>query len=103
MACFRTTSLDISPLMGLKKQRTPPRKPPRPKAATNKTVPINVKRFPPEVFDSDSSSSVKESPEAIYPGNYDPGVVSPKSYLSMPSVKSFPRYIKLIFFVKFLN
>lgn len=85
-------SLDISPLMILnKKRRTPPKKPPRPKAATNKTAPINLRRIPPEVFDSDSSISRKESPDAVFLENYDPGVVSPKSYLSMPSVKSFPR------------
>lgn len=75
--------------MGLRKQRTPPKKPPRPKAAINKTVP--VKRLPPEVFDSDSSNSRKDSPDGAYGANFDPGVVSPKSYLSMPSVKSFPR------------
>ncbi|XP_044254023.1 uncharacterized protein LOC123004699 isoform X2 [Tribolium madens] len=75
-----STSLDISPLMALKKQRTPP-KPPRPKAATN------LKRIAPELLDSDSNGSKRESPETIY----DPGVVSPKSYLSMPSVKAFPR------------
>ncbi|KAJ8926390.1 hypothetical protein NQ314_021174 [Rhamnusium bicolor] len=78
--------------MGLKKKhRTPPKKPPRPRAAINKTAPINLRRMPPEVFDSDSSCSRKGSPDTIFIGNYDPGVVSPKSYLSMPSVKSFPR------------
>ncbi|XP_072383378.1 uncharacterized protein [Diabrotica undecimpunctata] len=83
-------SLDISPLMAVKKhRRTPPKKPPRPRAALNRTVPIEVRRFPSELFDSDSSR--KESPDTIYGGNMDPGVVSPKSYLSMPSVKSFPR------------
>lgn len=83
-------SLDISPLMAIKKhRRTPPKKPPRPRAALNRTVPMEVQRFPPEVFDSDSSR--KESPDTTYGGNFDPGVVSPKSYLSMPSVKSFPR------------
>jgi hypothetical protein len=71
--------------MGLKKQRTPPKKPPRPKAA------VNMKRIAPELFDSDSSASKRDSPDTIFAGNYDPGVVSPKSYLSMPSVKAFPR------------
>ncbi|XP_018563780.1 uncharacterized protein LOC108905425 isoform X2 [Anoplophora glabripennis] len=85
-------SLDISPLMVLnKKRRTPPKKPPRPKGAINKTAPINLRKIPPEVFDSDSSVSRKESPDAVFLENYDPGVISPKSYLSMPSVKSFPR------------
>ncbi|RZB40172.1 uncharacterized protein BDFB_005771, partial [Asbolus verrucosus] len=80
-----STSLDISPLMDMKKQRTPPKKPPRPKAA------VNIKRIAPELFDSDSSGSKRDSPDTIFVGNYDPGVVSPKSYLSMPSVKAFPR------------
>lgn len=77
-----------------KKRRTPPRKPPRPKAATNKTAPMNLRRIPPEVFDSDSSFSRKESPDGVFLENYDPGVISPKSYLSMPSVKSFPRWVR---------
>ncbi|KAJ8919345.1 hypothetical protein NQ315_003929 [Exocentrus adspersus] len=87
-----SASLDISPLMILnKKKRTPPKKPPRPKAAINKTAPISLRKIPPEVFDSDSSSGHKETPDRVFIENYDPGVVSPKSYLSMPSVKSFPR------------
>ncbi|KAJ8949709.1 hypothetical protein NQ318_013578 [Aromia moschata] len=85
-------SLDISPLMGMKKkQRTPPKKPPRPRAAINKTAPINLRGMPPEVLDSDSSYSRKGSPDTALTENYDPGVISPKSYLSMPSVKAFPR------------
>ncbi|KAG5866724.1 hypothetical protein JTB14_000537 [Gonioctena quinquepunctata] len=85
-----SVSLDISPLMHVKKHhRTPPKKPPRPRAALNKTAPMNMRRMPLEVFDSDGSSSRKESP--VFIENYDPGVMSPKSYLSMPSVKSFPR------------
>ncbi|CAH0560395.1 unnamed protein product [Brassicogethes aeneus] len=84
-----SSSLDISPLMGLKKQ-SPPKKPPRPRAAAiNKTVPLNMKSISKEIFDSDSSRN--DSPDTIFIGNYDPGVMSPKSYLSMPSVKSFPR------------
>ncbi|XP_060531947.1 uncharacterized protein LOC132705394 [Cylas formicarius] len=87
-----SSSLDISPLMTLgKKHRVPPKKPPRPKAALNKTVPLNVtavRKLPPEVFDSDSGSSRKDSPDTAFT-EYD--VLSPKSYLSMPSVKSFPR------------
>ncbi|XP_074038328.1 uncharacterized protein isoform X2 [Leptinotarsa decemlineata] len=87
-----SSSLDISPLMNIKKHhRSPPKKPSRTRPALNKTDPMNFRRMPPEVFDSDGSSSRKESPDAMLVGNYDPGVVSPKSYLSMPSVKSFPR------------
>ncbi|XP_056636650.1 uncharacterized protein LOC130445148 [Diorhabda sublineata] len=83
-------SLDISPLMTIKKhRRTPPKKPPRPKAALNRTAPMGIRKFPMEVFDSDSSR--KDSPDTDFGGNFEPGVVSPKSYLSMPSVKSFPR------------
>ncbi|XP_066146988.1 uncharacterized protein [Euwallacea fornicatus] len=85
-----SSSLDISPLMSLGKKRksTPKKKLSRPRAAINKTVP--VRHLPPEVLDSDSGSSRKdESPD--YGDNFDPGVMSPKSFLSMPSVKSFPR------------
>ncbi|XP_030766460.1 uncharacterized protein LOC115890385 [Sitophilus oryzae] len=87
-----SSSLDISPLMSLSKKRKTPRKPTRPRAALNKTVPLNMsmRKFPPEVFDSDSGTSRKdESPD--FEENMDPGVMSPKSYLSMPSVRSFPR------------
>ncbi|XP_076252791.1 uncharacterized protein LOC143191505 isoform X1 [Rhynchophorus ferrugineus] len=87
-----SSSLDISPLMSLSKKRKTPKKVCRPRAAMNKTVPLNaaIRRLPPEVFDSDSSTSRKdESPDFTH--NLDPGVISPKSYLSMPSVKSFPR------------
>ncbi|KAH1019418.1 hypothetical protein HUJ04_009243 [Dendroctonus ponderosae] len=87
-----SSSLDISPLMNIEtKHKPPPKKPPRSRAAMNKTVPVNTTRqLPPEVFDSDSSLSRKdESPE--FAPNMDPGVMSPKSFLSMPSVKSFPR------------
>ncbi|ERL93800.1 hypothetical protein D910_11086 [Dendroctonus ponderosae] len=87
-----SSSLDISPLMNIEtKHKPPPKKPPRPRAALNKTVPVNTTRqLPQEVFDSDSSLSRKdESPE--FAPNMDPGVMSPKSFLSMPSVKSFPR------------
>ncbi|CAG9864711.1 unnamed protein product [Phyllotreta striolata] len=76
-------SLDISPLMVVKKH--PPKKPPRPRAALNRTVPVEVQRLPPEIFDSDSSR--KESPDTACEGN----IASPGSYLSMPSVRSFPR------------
>ncbi|KAK9872170.1 hypothetical protein WA026_016223 [Henosepilachna vigintioctopunctata] len=85
-----STSLDISPLMKVKKT-TPPKKPPRPKAALNKTVPINLVKIPPELYDSESNGSRRNSEDTIFIGNFDPGVASPKSYLSMPSVKSFPR------------
>lgn len=73
--------------MGLKKPQTPPKKPPRPKAAAS------MKRIAPELFDSDSGESKRESPDTIYADHYNPNVVSPKSYLSMPSVKAFPRDI----------
>lgn len=67
--------------MGLKvQQRTPPKKPPRPKAALNKTAPIKT-----QILDSDSSGTQ----DTIF--SADGGIISPKSYLSMPSVKSFPR------------
>lgn len=81
-----------------KKHKTPPKKPPRPRAALNKTVPLNtIRQLPPEVFDSDSSTSRKdESPD--FGQNTDPGVMSPKSYLSMPSVKSFPRQVAFVIF-----
>ncbi|CAH1973441.1 unnamed protein product [Acanthoscelides obtectus] len=88
-----STSLDISPLMHLKK-KIPFKKSYRPKAAINKTVPatLSIGSRPAEIFDSDSSSSRRDSPDTIFlAGNYDPGVVSPKSYLSMPSIKSFPK------------
>ncbi|XP_031341169.1 uncharacterized protein LOC116169264 isoform X2 [Photinus pyralis] len=82
-------SLDISPLMSLKKQSTPPKalNAARPKAALNKTVPAQAS------IDSDSGSEASrgDSKIAIKYKNVDPGVISPKSYLSMPSVKSFPR------------
>lgn len=69
--------------MGLKvQQRTPPKKPPRPKAAINKTVPIKG-----QPLDSDSSGTQ----DTVFLDNSDGGIMSPKSYLSMPSVKSFPR------------
>ncbi|KAK4887701.1 hypothetical protein RN001_003972 [Aquatica leii] len=94
---FSASSLDISPLMGLNKkdQRSPPRKLifPRPKAALNKTAPVKPPRRNSLVFDSDSSceNSRRNSNDTVLIKNYDPGVVSPMSYLSMPSVKSFPR------------
>lgn len=77
-------SVDISPLMALGK----PRKLQRPKAAVNKTVPLNV--APSNLSTSSSSSTLSD---AIYVGHHDPGVISPKSYLSMPSVKAFPKYV----------
>lgn len=89
------SSLDISPLMGLnKQQRNSYHKQLRPKAAVNKTAPLGVLRHHRKhMSDSDSSTTTsrRNSPDTIIVGNYDPGVVSPKSYLSMPSVKSFPR------------
>ncbi|XP_044749359.1 uncharacterized protein LOC123310056 isoform X2 [Coccinella septempunctata] len=85
-----STSLDISPLMTVKKS-TPPKKPPRPRAALNKTVPVNVVKIPQDVYDSDSNTSRRNSVDTIFVENNDPGVSSPKSYLSMPSIKSFPR------------
>lgn len=66
--------------MGLK---TPPKKPPRPKAAAlNKTAPIRE-----QLLDSDSSGTQ----DTVF---LEGGIMSPKSYLSMPSVKSFPRYCR---------
>ncbi|KAF5305934.1 hypothetical protein FQR65_LT07545 [Abscondita terminalis] len=94
---FSASSLDISPLMSLnkRKQRSPPRKLnfPRPKAALNKTAPVKPPRRNSLVFDSDSSceNSRRNSNDTIVIKNYDPGIVSPMSYLSMPSVKAFPR------------
>ncbi|KAL3267108.1 hypothetical protein HHI36_011248 [Cryptolaemus montrouzieri] len=85
-----SSSLDISPLMKMKKP-TPPKKPPRPRAALNKTVPINIVKIPQDLYDSESNESRRNSGDTIFIGNFDPGVASPKSYLSMPSVKSFPR------------
>nr|CAI5863774.1 unnamed protein product [Callosobruchus analis] len=87
-----STSLDISPLMHTKK-KTPFRKPYRPRAAINKTMPAAlIGERPTDIFDSDSSSSRRDiSDTTFHVGDFDPGVVSPKSYLSMPSVKSFPR------------
>lgn len=85
--------------MSLKKrQQTPPRRTTvaRPKAALNKTTPLQHERSTSLVLESDSSSSgkpKKDSSDTILIKNYDPGVVSPKSYLSMPSVKAFPRYV----------
>lgn len=73
--------------MGLRTQRIPPKKPPRPKAAINKTAPLKTKHEH-VMLDSDSSTG---TPDTALIENFDPGVVSPKSYLSMPSVKSFPR------------
>lgn len=86
---FSGSSLDISPLMGLKVQRTPPKKPPRPRAALNKTVPMNFRSE--QLLESDSSSGGTQ--DTVFVENSDPGVMSPKSYLSMPSVKSFPRWV----------
>ncbi|XP_045479793.1 uncharacterized protein LOC123684544 isoform X2 [Harmonia axyridis] len=85
-----STSLDISPLMTVRK-KTPPKKPPRPRAALNKTVPVNAVKIPQDVYDSDSNPSRRNSVDTIFVENNDPGVASPKSYLSMPSIKSFPR------------
>ncbi|CAG9768533.1 unnamed protein product [Ceutorhynchus assimilis] len=59
----------------------------RPRAAQNKTVPL---RLPVDVFDS-SESDVSRKKEEKFLGNFETAVVSPKSFLSMPSVKSFPR------------
>lgn len=62
----------------------------RPKAtATNKTAPLQHVKSTDFTLDSDSDQ--RDSPDTIIVGKHDPGVVSPKSYLSMPSVKSFPR------------
>lgn len=79
--------------MRAKKQRSPPKKNLRPKGATNKTVPLNVKRYNPHLADSDTSSdgTRRNSPDGLLMDNGDSSIVSPKSYLSMPSVKSFPR------------
>nr|CAH7716866.1 unnamed protein product [Callosobruchus chinensis] len=88
-----STSLDISPLMH-SKSRPPFRKAYRPRAAINKTMPadLNFGEHPVDIFDSDSSSSRRDiSDTTFHARDYDPGVVSPKSYLSMPSIKSFPR------------
>lgn len=80
--------------MRAKKQRSPPRKALRPKGATNKTVPLNVRHYPTHMADSDTSSdgTRKTSPDGLLL-DMDGSVVSPKSYLSMPSVKSFPRQV----------
>ncbi|KAI4462882.1 hypothetical protein MML48_4g00001885 [Holotrichia oblita] len=88
-----SSSLDISPLMRAKKQRSPPKKALRPKGATNKTVPLNISHYRTHMADSDTSSdgTRKTSPDGLLLDNMDGSVVSPKSYLSMPSVKSFPR------------
>ncbi|XP_017772514.1 PREDICTED: uncharacterized protein LOC108559681 isoform X2 [Nicrophorus vespilloides] len=80
-----SSTIDISPLMKIEKQRNATKKHVRPKAAINKTVPM----LPKQSLDTDSNGS--QSQDTIYINNYDPGVVSPKSYLSMPSIKSFPR------------
>ncbi|KAF5304567.1 hypothetical protein FQA39_LY09618 [Lamprigera yunnana] len=94
---FSTTSVDLSPIMivNTKDQRSPLRKlnPPRPKAALNKTAPVKQPRKSNLVFESDSSceNSRRNSNDAVLIKNIDPGIMSPKSYLSMPSVKSFPR------------
>lgn len=87
---YSSTSIDISPMLNIKK--TPRKKPLRPRAAYNKTSPVVLAQIPQEIFDSDTSSSRKDSPDTVFLGHYDPGVMSPKSYLSMPSVKAFPRY-----------
>lgn len=69
--------------MALKmEQRIAPKKPIRPKAAINKTVPMTE-----QLVHTDSSSTQ----ETVYIENFDGAIMSPKSYLSMPSVKSFPR------------
>lgn len=86
---FSSSDVNISPLMPVGKRRTPPKKPPRPKAAISKMYPFGSRKIPKELLDSDSSMSQRGSPGVT--GNNDPGVMSPKSYLSMPSVKSFPR------------
>lgn len=88
---FSSSDVNISPLMTVgKKFRTTPNKPPRPKAAISKLHAFASRKVLKELLDSDSSLSQQESPDRA---NYDPGVVSPKSYLSMPSVKSFPRLV----------
>lgn len=78
---------------------------PRPKAALNKTLLLQGPKIKDGGFDSDSDQ--RDSPDTIVIGKHDPGIVSPKSYLSMPSVKSFPRYVanlmailKLILFMR---
>lgn len=80
--------------MGLQnQQRKSLKKPPRAKAILNKTTPLDINKRQLSLADSDTSTSStrRNSPDTIYITQYDPGVVSPKSYLSMPSVKSFPR------------
>lgn len=89
-----TSSIDISPLMGLKKQQKSSYSSnlSRPKAALNKTVPFNVTSRHINSVDSDSNcSSQRNSQDIILVESYDNGILSPKSYLSMPSIQSFPR------------
>ncbi|KAJ8973906.1 hypothetical protein NQ317_004177 [Molorchus minor] len=68
----------------------PTQKPPRPKGRHQQTAPINLRRMPPEVFDSDSSCSRKNSPDNVFLQNYDPGVIESQIILSCPLSKSFP-------------
>lgn len=78
-----------------KRQPSPPKRQSiaRPKAALNKTAPMVQEHKITTALDSDSSSdkTEKNSIDTILIKTYDPGIMSPKSYLSMPSVKSFPR------------
>ncbi|XP_022903156.2 uncharacterized protein [Onthophagus taurus] len=72
-----SSSLDVSPLMRAKPKQFRGK-------PTNKTVPLNLVKYRSSFGDSDSSEDVKRSEN-------ESGVISPKSYLSMPSVKSFPK------------
>lgn len=80
--------------MGLNnQQRRSIKKPAKTKPVSNKTTPMMTDERRIFAVDSDSSttSNKRDSPDTIYITRYDKGVTSPKSYLSMPSVKSFPR------------
>ncbi|KRT82503.1 hypothetical protein AMK59_4406, partial [Oryctes borbonicus] len=57
------------------------------------TVPLNVNHYRANLAGSDTSSdgTRRSSPNGFLLDNIDGSIVSPKSYLSMPSVKSFPR------------
>lgn len=76
--------------MGLhNQQRGSSKKTTKSRPVSNKTIPLMPEENRNFVVDSDSSS--RDSPDTIYVGRYNNGITSPKSYLSMPSVKSFPR------------
>lgn len=90
-ASITSSSLSLSPLMAV---RSPPKRSLRSKGIANKTAPMHVHKK--HLIDSDSSSEGvghRSSQDTVCIENFDPGVVSPKSYLSMPSVKAFPRYV----------